>query len=72
MLSPEAAADNSNYANYANGVPASKPLMRADLVNDPRVFPPKSDLARLFMQAPVTPKYERIRTRMWDSFKNGS
>lgn len=72
MLSPEAAADNSNYTNYANGVPASKALMRKDLVDDARVFPPKEDLNRLFMQAPVTPKYERLRTRMWDNFKNAS
>ena len=52
MLSPEAAASNSNYTNYANGVSASKAMMRPDLVNDTRVFPPKSDLSRLFMQAP--------------------
>jgi putrescine transport system substrate-binding protein len=72
MLSPAAAAGNSNYTNYANGVPASKAMMRPDLVSDTRVFPPKSDLGRLFLQSPVTPKYERIRTRSWNSFKNAS
>jgi len=71
MLSPEAAADNSNYTNYANGVPASEALMRKDLVDDPRVFPPKSDVTRLFMQSQVTPKYERLRTHAWENFKNG-
>ncbi|WP_284948226.1 extracellular solute-binding protein [Acidisoma cladoniae] len=72
MLSPEAGANNSNYTNYANGVLASKATMRPDLVNDPRVFPSKDDLSHLFLQTPVTPKYERIRTRTWDAFKNAS
>jgi putrescine transport system substrate-binding protein len=72
MLSPAAAADNSNYTNYANGVPASEALMRKDLVDDPRVFPSKTDVQRLFMQSVVTPRYERLRTRNWENFKNGS
>ena len=72
MLSPAAAADNSNYTNYANGVPASKALMRKDLVDDPRVFPSKADVQRLFLQSPVAQHYERLRTRTWENFKNGS
>ena len=69
MLEPAAIAKCGDATNYANGVPASKPLMRPEIAGDERIFPPKDVIERVFLQSEVPAGYERQRTRAWAAFK---
>jgi spermidine/putrescine-binding protein len=72
MLEPKTIAQCGDYTNFANAVPAAKPFMTKTLVADTRVYPPEDVLQRVFLQTDVSPHYERLRTRVWSEFKNGS
>ena len=52
-------------------LPATK-LVEESLRNDPNIYPPPEVRARLFFDKPVTPQYERLRTRAWTKVKTGS
>ena len=46
-------------------------LVDKALTSDPNVYPPAEVRARLFFDKPVTPQYERLRTRAWTRIKTG-
>jgi len=72
ILRPEIIAAISNTVAYANpNLPATK-LVDESLRNDPNIYPPPEVRARLFFDKPVTPQYERLRTRAWTRVKTGS
>ena len=72
ILRPEIIAAISNTVAYANpNLPATK-LVDESLRNDPNIYPPTEVRARLFFDKPVTPQYERLRTRAWTRVKTGS
>lgn len=72
VLRPEVMARITNATRYANAVPATRALVRPDLLNDPNVFPGDADMKRFFTIGPSTPAADRARTRMWSRFKAGS
>ena len=47
-------------------------LVNEAIRNDPNVYPPAEVRARLFFDKPVTPQFERLRTRAWTRVKTGS
>ena len=71
LMRPEIIADISNFVSYANAVPASKPLLKKDILNNPGVYPPAETQKRLFTFAVVPPKIDRIYTRVWTTVKTG-
>ena len=70
LLRPEAMAAITNRVRYANAVPASLPLVRPEVREDPNVFPPS--LERFFTVRASAQAVDRARTRMWARFKAGS
>ena len=71
ILRPEVVAAISNAVAYANPNRAATPLVDPSLSGDPNVYPSAAVRARLFFDKPVTPQYERLRTRAWTRIKTG-
>jgi putrescine transport system substrate-binding protein len=71
ILRPEVAAKISDAVAYANPNQAATKLVDPKLANDPNIYPPAEVRARLFFDKPVTPQYERLRTRAWTRIKTG-
>ena len=72
ILRPEIIAAISNTVAYANpNLPATK-LVDGNIRSDPNIYPPAAVRARLFFDKPVTPQYERTRTRAWTGVKTGN
>ena len=71
VLRPETIAAISNTVAYANPNLRATALVDKALTGDPNVYPPAEVRARLFFDKPVTPQYERLRTRAWTRVKTG-
>lgn len=71
LLQPDVMANITNHVRYPNGVPASRPLVAAEVANDPSVFPTDEMRARFFTIGPVPQAAERARNRVWARFKAG-
>ncbi len=71
VLQPAVMAGISNTVSYANAVPASRPLLRPALADNPNVFPAPAMAAKLFPGSEVGAHYERERTRAWTSVTTG-
>ena len=61
----------TNKVRYANAVPASRPLIRPELLADTNIFPTAAQMEAFFTIGPVPPAAARQRTRMWARFKAG-
>ena len=62
----------TNAVSYPNAVPASRPMIRPDLLSDPAVYPTPDAMAHMFQIGPVPLAAERARTRMWARVKAGA
>jgi putrescine transport system substrate-binding protein len=71
VLQPDVMAAITNKVRYANAVPASRPMIRPELLADTNIFPTPAQMATFFTIGPVPPTAERQRTRMWARFKAG-
>ena len=71
LLQPEIMAGITNTTGYANGVPASKPLIKKEILEDPVIYPPADVLAKEFQVPPAELAKERERTRIWTAVKTG-
>ncbi len=71
ILAPDVMAAITNKVSYPNAVPASRPLIRKDIADDPGIYPPAAELAGFFTVGPVPQAAERARSRMWARFKAG-
>ena len=71
VLQPKVMAGITNAVRYPNAVPASKPMIRPELLDDPAVYPSAAVMRRAFSIGPVPLAAERARTRMWARFKAG-
>ena len=72
ILRPEIIAAISNTVAYANPNTLATDLVDEEIRNDPNIYPSQEVRARLFFDKPVTPQYERQRTRAWTKVKTGS
>ncbi len=72
ILRPEIIAAISNTVAYANPNMLATELVDDDIRNNPNIYPSPEVRARLFFDKPVTPQYERLRTRAWTKVKTGS
>lgn len=71
VLRPEVMADITNYVAYGNAVPASLEFVDEEIRTDPTIFPPDEVQARLFANALVSPRFDRLRTRSWTRVRTG-
>lgn len=71
VLRPDIMARITNATRYPNAVPATRALVRAELLDDPNVFPTDAAMQRFFTIGPSTQAGERARTRVWARFKAG-
>jgi putrescine transport system substrate-binding protein len=72
ILKPETIAAISNTVGYPNPNKAATDLVDEEIRNDPEIYPPESVRAKLFFDQPVTPEFERLRTRAWTRVKSGT
>ena len=72
ILRPEVAAAISNTVAYANPNKLATDMVDEAIRTDPGIYPPAEVRQRLFFDKPVTPEYERARTRAWTRVKTGS
>jgi len=71
LLQPDVMAAITNKVLYPNAVPASRPMIRPELLADTNIFPTPAQMATFFTIGPVPQAAERQRTRMWARFKAG-
>jgi putrescine transport system substrate-binding protein len=72
ILRPEVAAAISNTVAYANPNKLATDMVDEAIRTDPTIYPPDDVRKRLFFDRPVTPEFERARTRAWTRVKTGS
>ncbi len=71
IMKPEAIAKASNYVYYANGNKASQPLLEADLIGDPTIYPDQATVENLYAKLPYDPRTTRVVTRLWTKVTTG-
>jgi putrescine transport system substrate-binding protein len=71
LLQPDVMANVTNHVRYPNGIAASRPLVAAEVADDPAVFPPEALRARFFTIGAVPQAADRARSRLWARFKAG-
>ena len=69
MLRPDVIAKVTNDIHYPNENLASRSLIAPAILNDPTLYPPPSLLEHAFMPGEISPKTERLRTRIWTRIK---
>ena len=69
---PDIAARNSNHVYYANGNLGSQPLLDAEIIGDPAIYPDAATMARLFTLPPRDAKLQRLINRLWADVKAGT
>lgn len=68
LLQPEIVAAVVNFAGVPIDVPAARPLLRADLRDDPLVAPSAEMRARQYPDRMPSPEASRARARAWTRF----
>ena len=71
ILRPENAAALTNKVFYANPVPDSRRFVKPEVANNPTVFLPPADLARMVAPESLNNDLRRLMTRTFTSFKTG-
>ncbi|MBL1167169.1 extracellular solute-binding protein, partial [Escherichia coli] len=71
LMKPDVMAGISNYVYYANAVKDSTPLVKAEVRDNPNVYPPADLRAKLFTLNVQSPKLDRVITRAWTKVKSG-
>jgi putrescine transport system substrate-binding protein len=71
MMTPQVAADVSNFRRYANANLASQPLLQAAVRDDPGIYPPAELRQKLAVQLADSADQTRAITRVWQKFKTG-
>ncbi len=71
ILTPQVAADITNFKRFANANVASQPLLLPDVKADSGIYPTPQIMARLRVQTADTPQQARLVTRVWQKFKTG-
>jgi len=66
MLRPEVIAKASNYVYFPNGNISSKPLLDAEVYNDPAVYPPDYVINWLYVLGPYPPALDEAITASWE------
>lgn len=71
IMRPDVVAEATNYIGYANGNLASKPLISAEILNDPAIYPDEETQKRMFPSVVRDEEVQRVITREWTRLKTG-
>jgi putrescine transport system substrate-binding protein len=71
MLEPEVAAASSDLTGYANGNAAATPLMSKAITDNPLIYLPPEERAKLYTITAGNAAEVRERTRLWTAIKTG-
>lgn len=71
LLQPQVMAGVSNTIHYANSNLAAKPLVNADIRDNPAIYPDPATMQRLFTQISQPQDAVRLITRTWNAVKTG-
>ena len=72
LMRPEVAAGDSNYTWYATANADAVPLIDPAVTGSNASFPPPEDVAKMYTLKVLSPKMQRLRTRVWTNFKAGN
>jgi len=71
ILRPDVMASITNQIHYANPVPTSAPMVDPAYLADPAIYPTEEMLEGMHVKLTLSPKAERMRTRLWARVKSG-
>jgi putrescine transport system substrate-binding protein len=71
ILTPQVAADITDTVYYANPNAKATPLVKADIRDDPGIYPPAAMMGRLFIEKRPDHRTDQTRTRIWTRVKTG-
>jgi putrescine transport system substrate-binding protein len=71
LLDPNVIAAITNEIRYPNGNKDATALLKADIRNDPGMYPPPAVLAKMIDDVVPTPTDQRARNRAWTKIKSG-
>jgi putrescine transport system substrate-binding protein len=71
LLRPEVAARNTNVTNFANGVLASKPFVKKEVLENTSIYPNDDMMKRLYTVTANDQATQRVVTREWMRIKTG-
>lgn len=71
IMEPKVTAAITNFKRFANANTAATPFVLESVKNDPAIYPPPAERARLAVQLADSPEQTRVITRMWERFKTG-
>ncbi|WP_317931367.1 extracellular solute-binding protein [Halioxenophilus sp. WMMB6] len=71
LMSPEIAAENTNYIWYPNPIPASMPMIDEEITSDPSIYPPEDVMAKLYSATVKPAEIDRVINRAWTEIKTG-
>ncbi len=71
LLDPKVIAQVSDAVGYANPNPKAGALMDQAVFTDESVYPPQAVLDKLYVNAELPPKVQRLMTRSWTKIKSG-
>jgi putrescine transport system substrate-binding protein len=71
LLRPDVAAANSNLTEYANGNSASKRQIKAEVLNNPGLYPNAEVMKRLFTTTAFDERVKQNVNRIWTRVKTG-
>ena len=72
LMDSQIAAENTNFVAYASGVATAKALADPAVTGNPAIYPSEADKAKLFGGKIADAELERLRTRVWTTFKAGN
>ncbi|WP_414200400.1 polyamine ABC transporter substrate-binding protein [Pseudomonas sp. F1_0610] len=71
LLQPQVMADLTNYLQFPNGNAVSTDLLKAEIRNDPGIYPPADVMAKIYTFPDLPAKTQRAMTRSWTKIKSG-
>jgi putrescine transport system substrate-binding protein len=71
VLQPAMMARITDATHYPNAIPATRALVKPELLKDPNVFPSEAEMQHFFTIHAASPAADRLRTRLWSRFKAG-
>jgi putrescine transport system substrate-binding protein len=71
MLQPQVSADITNNMFYPNANKEARPLVIAQVANNPAIYPPPEVAKNLFVIQAQPLKIQRLQSRLWAELKSG-
>jgi putrescine transport system substrate-binding protein len=71
ILRADTIAAVTDAVSYPNPNLAATALVKAEIRDDPAVYPPEAARAHFWVDTPAPPEFERARTRAWTRLKSG-